>query len=54
MDDLRRLIEQAVWTEGETVGTYERQGAEDIRVRANPFRPGVPREASIEQLRRRS
>ena len=34
-----------------TIEAYGRDSADSIRVRDNPFRPGVPREASIDQLR---
>jgi hypothetical protein len=53
VDDLRRLVERA-WADEAEDDTDGRVPGERIRVRANPFRPGVPREASIDQLRRSS
>ena len=53
VDGLRRMFEQAEW-EAAPEAPEAHGRADDIRVRANPFRPGPQREASIEQLRRSS
>ena len=52
VDGLRRDLHGSA---GEPVtDAYGHEPAESIRVRGNPFRPGEPREASIDQLRRNS
>jgi len=53
VDVLNRQAEEAEW---EDQATAQAQGREvgDIRVRSTAFRPGRPREASIDQLRRSS
>ncbi len=52
VDSLRRDLHGAV--SSEVSDPFGREPAESIRVRGNPFRPGEPREASIDQLRRSS
>lgn len=54
VDGLRHLLEQTAWPDPESGDVYGREEVADIRLRANPFRSGRPREASIEQLRRSS
>lgn len=52
VDDLRRVVERAVTPEA---GAEDiEHGTEDIRIPTNPFRPGRPRDARIEALRRSS
>jgi hypothetical protein len=54
VEDLQRLIERTVRGEDEYSESSHRDPAEDIRVPVNPFRPGRPREARLDQLRRSS